>query len=132
MDGFKKELEDMELRLRNGGLGGVPKYTAWEKKLQEGQDISVLVSTISGRIIEWNFGMGWDGGVMTSLILYYNHHLNYYHRPAIYPEFNQGSPKVLQISVQMLTLGFVLFSPIFSSVILFIFCYVFFFFKFIF
>ncbi|CAG5121191.1 unnamed protein product, partial [Candidula unifasciata] len=39
---FKKELSDMELRLRNGGLGGVPNYDKWETELMEATDISTL------------------------------------------------------------------------------------------
>ncbi|XP_005096072.1 tyrosine-protein kinase BAZ1B [Aplysia californica] len=40
--GFKKELSDMELRLRNGGLGGVPKFDAWESRLMDTKEMSVM------------------------------------------------------------------------------------------
>lgn len=42
--GFKKELSDMELRLRNGGLGGVPDFEKWEAKLLKTSEISEMVS----------------------------------------------------------------------------------------
>lgn len=42
--GFKKELADIELRLRNGGLGGVPNYTTWEAKLMSAEDIPTMAA----------------------------------------------------------------------------------------
>ncbi|XP_059141416.1 tyrosine-protein kinase BAZ1B-like isoform X2 [Physella acuta] len=40
MAGFKKELSDMELRLRNGGLGGVSDFDEWESKLMDATEIA--------------------------------------------------------------------------------------------
>ena len=40
-----QELLDTELRLRNGGLGGVPDFAKWEEKLMSTKDISGLVSS---------------------------------------------------------------------------------------
>ncbi|XP_055899439.1 tyrosine-protein kinase BAZ1B-like [Biomphalaria glabrata] len=42
VEGFKKELSDMELRLRNGGLGGVKDYDEWEATLMKATEISEL------------------------------------------------------------------------------------------
>ncbi|CAL1535554.1 unnamed protein product [Lymnaea stagnalis] len=46
MASFKRELSDMELRLRNGGLGGVPNFNEWEARLMEAIDISVLIECL--------------------------------------------------------------------------------------
>ncbi|XP_064601605.1 tyrosine-protein kinase BAZ1B-like [Liolophura sinensis] len=40
--GFKKELLDLELRLRNGQLGGVPDLATWEAKLMDSTKIEDL------------------------------------------------------------------------------------------
>ncbi|PVD33659.1 hypothetical protein C0Q70_04917 [Pomacea canaliculata] len=40
--GFKKELADIELRLRNGGLGGVQNYSSWEAKLMAAEDCVMM------------------------------------------------------------------------------------------
>ncbi|GFO01346.1 tyrosine-protein kinase baz1b-like [Plakobranchus ocellatus] len=42
VEGFKKDLSDMELRLRNGGLGGVSDFDKFEAKLTGCTDISVM------------------------------------------------------------------------------------------
>lgn len=42
VEGFKKELADMELRLRNGGLGGVEDYEKFEARLAAATDIAVM------------------------------------------------------------------------------------------
>ncbi|RUS86394.1 hypothetical protein EGW08_005844 [Elysia chlorotica] len=42
VEGFKKELSDMELRLRNGGLGGVVDFEKFEAKLSGTTDIAVM------------------------------------------------------------------------------------------
>ena len=47
VEGFKKELSDMELRLRNGGLGGVADFDKFEAKLTEATDTSAMVSAVS-------------------------------------------------------------------------------------
>ncbi|XP_041365624.1 tyrosine-protein kinase BAZ1B-like [Gigantopelta aegis] len=44
--GFRKELLDTELRLRNGGLGGVPDFAKWEEKILSTKDISELGSCL--------------------------------------------------------------------------------------
>lgn len=41
-----QELSDMEMRLRNGGLGGVQNYAEWEAKLMAATDISTMVSSL--------------------------------------------------------------------------------------
>lgn len=40
--GFKKELSDVETRLRNGGLGGVANYAQWEAQLMSTTDIATM------------------------------------------------------------------------------------------
>nr|KAG5694161.1 hypothetical protein BaRGS_001488 [Batillaria attramentaria] len=42
--GFKKELAEFELRLRNGGLGGVQNYAAWEAKLMSAENIPTMAA----------------------------------------------------------------------------------------
>ncbi|GFR65697.1 tyrosine-protein kinase BAZ1B-like [Elysia marginata] len=42
VEGFKKELTDMELRLRNGGLGGVTDYEKFEARITGATDIAVM------------------------------------------------------------------------------------------
>ena len=37
----------MELRLRNGGLGGVQNYAQWEAKLMSATNISAMASPLS-------------------------------------------------------------------------------------
>ena len=44
VEGFRSELLAMESGLRNGGLGGVDKYTDWEKKLKAAKTIKEFVS----------------------------------------------------------------------------------------
>ena len=44
---FVQELSDMELRLRNGGLGGVQNYAQWEAKLMSATNISTMASPLS-------------------------------------------------------------------------------------
>lgn len=44
-----QELLEMELRIRNGGLGGVLDYKLWETKVKTAQSIADLV-----RIKSWN------------------------------------------------------------------------------
>ncbi|XP_067654301.1 tyrosine-protein kinase BAZ1B-like [Haliotis asinina] len=39
---FRKELIDVELRLRNGGLGGIPLFDEWEAKVSSAADIKEL------------------------------------------------------------------------------------------
>lgn len=43
---FKKELLDTELKLRNGGLGGVEDFPVWEKKLETSTDQQSLVECL--------------------------------------------------------------------------------------
>ncbi|XP_078333883.1 tyrosine-protein kinase BAZ1B-like isoform X2 [Crassostrea virginica] len=43
---FKKELLDIELKLRNGGLGGVEDFPVWEKKLETSTNIKNLVECL--------------------------------------------------------------------------------------
>ncbi|XP_046339571.1 tyrosine-protein kinase BAZ1B-like [Haliotis rufescens] len=42
VNGFRKELIDAELRLRNGGLGGIPMFDEWEAKVSSATDIKDL------------------------------------------------------------------------------------------
>jgi hypothetical protein len=39
-----KELEDLETRLRQGGLGGVPSFDRWEKQLIGAKTLKDFVS----------------------------------------------------------------------------------------
>ena len=39
-----QELEDIEVRLRHGGLGGVPNFDAWTKKLANASTVQDFVS----------------------------------------------------------------------------------------
>lgn len=39
-----KELEDLETRLRQGGLGGVPSFERWEKQLMGAKNLEDFVS----------------------------------------------------------------------------------------
>ncbi|KAL3841380.1 hypothetical protein ACJMK2_019534 [Sinanodonta woodiana] len=43
---FKKELQDTELKLRNGGLGGVPNFQIWDTKLTTATDIKELAGIL--------------------------------------------------------------------------------------
>ncbi len=43
LEGFKAELMDMEMRLRNGGLGGVDNFSGYEKRLENAKTIKELV-----------------------------------------------------------------------------------------
>ncbi|XP_061178155.1 tyrosine-protein kinase BAZ1B-like isoform X1 [Saccostrea echinata] len=43
---FKKELLDTELRLRNGGLGGVDDFPVWEKKLETSADLTGMAECL--------------------------------------------------------------------------------------
>ncbi len=47
LEGFKAEMMDMEMRLRNGGLGGVNNFTDYEKRLENAKTIKELVSNPS-------------------------------------------------------------------------------------
>ena len=47
MESFKSELSDIELRLRNGGLGGVDGFEDWENKLMEATDVQTMVSQVN-------------------------------------------------------------------------------------
>lgn len=38
-----QELIDLEARLKNGGLGGVPNFTLWEKEVMDANLVSQLV-----------------------------------------------------------------------------------------
>ena len=40
-----QELEDIEVRLRHGGLGGVPDFQRWTKKLAAAATVQDFVST---------------------------------------------------------------------------------------
>ena len=46
VEGLREELLDMEMRLRNGGLGGVDNFKEWEKKIQDASTLSEFVSEI--------------------------------------------------------------------------------------
>ncbi|XP_055996600.1 tyrosine-protein kinase BAZ1B-like isoform X2 [Ostrea edulis] len=46
IDAYKKELLDTELKLRNGGLGGVDEFAIWEKKLETSTDISMMAECL--------------------------------------------------------------------------------------
>ena len=46
LEGFKAEMMDMEMRLRNGGLGGVNNFTDYEKRLENAKTIKELVSNL--------------------------------------------------------------------------------------
>lgn len=41
-----QELEDMELKLRHGGLGGVPNGDRWDKQLSAAKTIKDFVSCL--------------------------------------------------------------------------------------
>ena len=40
---------DIEMRLRNGGLGGVDNFTDWEKNIEKAQTIPEFVSILIKR-----------------------------------------------------------------------------------
>ena len=44
ISGIRDELGDMELRIRNGGLGGVDDYMTWSTRLTTSQEITDFVS----------------------------------------------------------------------------------------
>jgi len=44
-----QELEDIEVRLRHGGLGGVPDFDQWTTKLSSASTIQDLVSMKSSK-----------------------------------------------------------------------------------
>ena len=46
IEGFREELNDTELRLRNGGLGGVKDFISWDNKLNEATTIQHFVSAL--------------------------------------------------------------------------------------
>ncbi|KAL5007746.1 hypothetical protein ScPMuIL_016552 [Solemya velum] len=46
MEGIKKELLETELKLRNGGLGGVPHFDIWDKKLESAVEIQTLADCL--------------------------------------------------------------------------------------
>ena len=41
-----QELEDIEVRLRHGGLGGVPNFDRWTKKLADAATVQDFVSSV--------------------------------------------------------------------------------------
>lgn len=45
-EGYRAEMFDMEMRLRNGGLGGVDNFTDWDKKLQTTQSVKELAECL--------------------------------------------------------------------------------------
>jgi len=42
---YRQEVEDIEVRLRHGGLGGVPDFERWTKKLAAATTVQDFVST---------------------------------------------------------------------------------------
>ena len=44
IEGLREELNEIELRLKNGGLGGVNNYISWENQLKESFTIQQFVS----------------------------------------------------------------------------------------
>ncbi|ESO97816.1 hypothetical protein LOTGIDRAFT_228371 [Lottia gigantea] len=55
LQGIRKELLDLEVRLRSGGLGGVPDFKTFEKKVEtssELKDFGALLLEVEGHVLE--------------------------------------------------------------------------------